>query len=79
MKKLLRESIVIGIITSIVGIIISTLFMLPSKDFSWEKYTFYPQIIASYFLTGVIIHLGFEFSGGNKWYCENGNACKNII
>jgi hypothetical protein len=28
------------------------------------------------FLTGVVTHLGFEFVGGNTWYCKNGVACK---
>lgn len=27
------------------------------------------------FLVGVLMHLLFEFSGINKWYCKNGVAC----
>jgi hypothetical protein len=75
--KIIIEAFCIGIISALVGIIISTIFMLPSKNFSWKKYDFYPQILLSYFLTGFIIHICFEISGGNKWYCKHGNACKN--
>jgi hypothetical protein len=75
MTKLLYEILTVGITTSIIGIIISTILMLPSKNFSWKTYTFWPQIMLSYFLTGCIIHILFEISGGNKWYCKNGNAC----
>lgn len=74
--KLLVEALVVGLITAIVGIIISTLFMLPSKDFSWKKYTFWPQVLLAYFVTGFLLHLGFELAGANKWYCKHGNACQ---
>ena len=30
------------------------------------------------FLSGVVIHLGFEFLHFNKWYCKHGAACKKI-
>lgn len=76
-KKLLVEMFTVGIVTAIVGLAISTMIMLTSKTFSWKNYNFYPQIMLSYFLTGVIIHVLFEYSGGNKWYCKNGNACLN--
>lgn len=75
MAHLLVEALIVGVISALVGIVISTLFMLPSKSFSWKKYTFWPQVMASYFVTGVLLHLAFEFSGANKWYCKHGNAC----
>jgi len=76
MAHLLVEALIIGLLTAIVGTIISTLFMLPSKSFSWKKYTFWPQVMAAYFVTGFLLHLGFEVSGSNKWYCTHGNACR---
>lgn len=75
MLKLLIEALVVGIMTAIVGLIISTLLMMPSKDFSFQKYHFWPQVLLSFFITGVVIHLLCEISGINKWYCKNGNAC----
>ncbi len=29
------------------------------------------------FLAGFLVHLVREFSGINRWYCTNGNACRN--
>lgn len=75
MTKLLIEALVVGITAAFAGIVISTLFMLPRKDFNWKKYDFWPQILASFFLTGFILHLSFEWLGANKWYCKHGNAC----
>ncbi len=28
------------------------------------------------FLLGAALHLGFELSGANRWYCVHGNACR---
>lgn len=76
MSTFLVEALVVGLVAGIVGLIISTLFMLPSKDFSWKKYHFWPQVFLSFFVTGFILHVGFELAGANKWYCKHGNACK---
>jgi|LakMenEpi03Aug12_release.lakeMendotaPanAssembly.Ray.scaffolds.fasta_scaffold3330219_1 hypothetical protein len=76
MAHILIEALIIGLITAVVGFLLSTLFMLPSKSFSWKKYDFWPQVMAAFFLTGFLLHLGFELAGINKWYCKNGNACR---
>lgn len=75
-KSFIIEALTVGVVTAIIGFIISTLLMLPSKDFSWSKYHFWPSVLFSFFITGVIIHVIFEVSGANKWYCKNGNACQ---
>ncbi len=54
------ETFLIAIITAIIGLIISTLFMLPQKDFTFQKYTFWPQILLSFFITGFIVHLAYK-------------------
>ena len=74
--SLLIEALVVGIMTAILGFIISTLFMMLNKDFSFKKYSFWWQVLGSFFVTGVIIHLVCDGTGINKWYCKNGNACK---
>lgn len=76
MSSFLVEALVVGLVAGVVGLIVSTLFMLPSKDFSWKKYHFWPQVALSFFVTGFILHVGFELAGANKWYCKHGNACK---
>jgi hypothetical protein len=76
MGQLITEIIVVGFLTSIIGVIVSYLMMgQKSKDFEhWD------QLALSYFITGALIHIICEFSNINKWYCTNGNACreKNI-
>jgi len=76
MAHIFVEALVVGLVSAVVGFIISTLFMLPSKEFSFKKYNFWPQVMLSYFITGVVLHLGFEVAGANKWYCRHGNACR---
>ena len=73
---LLLEALAVGLFTGIIGLIISTIFMFSKKDFSLEKYTYWKQVFASFFITGIAVHLICEFTGINKWYCKNGNACK---
>jgi len=75
MKKLLTEALIVGVATAVLGLILSTLFMLTSKDFSFKKYHFWPQVLGAFFLTGFLIHIGCEMTGVNKWYCKHGNAC----
>lgn len=79
MANILTEALFVGLITGIFGLIISTLFMLPSKKFSWKKYTFWPNVTMSFFVTGFLLHILFEYFGANRWYCKNGNACMNNL
>jgi hypothetical protein len=66
MLKLLIESIIVGIITLIIGNII---FNLSINKVNKEKSK--PiGINLSFFITGVILHIGLESLGFNKWYCN---------
>jgi preprotein translocase subunit Sss1 len=69
------EAVVVALATGIVGFIIATMLMFTDKDFSLQKYSFWPQVLFSYALTGFVIHLLAEWSGVNAWYCRNGFAC----
>lgn len=75
--KLIIEAVCVGILTVIVGTLVSKVIIAiiknktPSTDLNNRKY--YMEL--GLFLTGVIIHLLCEITGINKWYCKNGNAC----
>ena len=73
---LLTEAITIGIVTGFVGVLINFMLRGIGKDLDL---TCSPQkIFGVFFLTGALIHTAFELGGLNKWYCENGVACKKI-
>lgn len=75
MIKLFIEVIVVGIGVSIFGTFFSYLAMAISQKNLFVKFNHWETIIISEFLTGVVFHLLAEYSGINKWYCKNGNAC----
>jgi hypothetical protein len=73
MKEVLIEAFVVGLLTVLVGYVSLYILMhifkqTGNKDYLTEK---------SFFITGVLVHLICQYSGINKWYCTNGNACKN--
>jgi len=74
MKKLIIETIAVGILMVVMGTVVSYVFFNQSgskKD--WNKNH---VMEIALFLTGVFAHLFCEFSGINRWYCKNGNACQ---
>lgn len=48
--------------------------LIPKKSVSS-----YSRMIMGIFITGFTMHLVFELTRVNKYYCMNGNACKNIM
>jgi len=62
-EKLLIEGVVVGILLLLINSVVSTLFNI--KD-----------VIRVSFIGGFVAHILFEISGVNKWYCDNGVACK---
>jgi hypothetical protein len=79
MVNYLVEALIIGIVSAIIGFTISTLLMYArDKDFSFDKYTFWPWVFFSYFLTGIIAHLLFQWFGANNnipiQWIEDGNS-----
>ena len=77
MINIIIEAFFIGISISILGFIISLAFMyLEDSNFSLAKFKFWKSVLFSYFLTGFIGHLFFQYVGLNKYYCKYGVACK---
>lgn len=64
-QKLIVEAIVVGL-----GLMILWYIMNFVDKNIWKK-----NMLISMFVTGVVFHLIAEFTGVNKWYCSNGNAC----
>lgn len=79
MKTLLIEAGVVGLATIVVGVVVAlslkNLFKLnmPISHKNINK----NNMVMLLFITGFLIHIICEFSGLNKWYCSNGNACLN--
>ena len=77
--NIIIEAIVVGIMVvlvgSIVGYILGKLMGvdLPIVCKKWNKNHI---MELSLFLTGVCVHLLCEYTHLNKWYCNNGDACK---
>jgi hypothetical protein len=69
MLSLISESVIVGLITLIIGTII---FNMSINKFNKEdKNNVQPKgIKLAFFMTGIIIHIILEFAGFNKWYCN---------
>ena len=85
MKDLILESIIIGVITSILGNLIFKILVKINNnemiDEVLDKYkkNYFLQIVL--FFTGVFIHLLLEYVGLDKWYCEKkciADKCKLV-
>ena len=50
---------------AVVGAVLAAVGQLYELDVHWKL-----------FVAGVLIHIGFEMLGFNKWYCKHGAACK---
>jgi len=72
MLQLAFEAFIVGILNIIVGFIVSYISMGNSaKDFQhWN------QLLLTFFISGVLIHLLCEVTGLNKRYYKSGNACQ---
>ena len=69
------EASVIGLLTSVIGTLLSVLSMYQQPGFTLKQIHFWPSLFITGFMTGFIIHVIAELSGLNKWYCKNGYAC----
>jgi hypothetical protein len=74
MLQLLFEAFIVGLLNVIIGGGISYISMGEKA----KTFEYWPRVLISFFITGVVIHLFCELTGLNKSYCKNGNACKKI-
>ena len=70
-QSVLKEAIVVGIATVIIGQFVGFTLSKVMKTVRNKRYI----MIWSLFFTGILIHLLCEYFGINKWYCKNGSAC----
>ena len=74
--NILLEAIFVGVAVAIIGFIISLLIMyVDDSKFTIKKYTFWKSVLLSYFLSGMVGHLFFQYVGLNSYYCKYGVAC----
>lgn len=74
--QLLVETLIVALVNAVVGSLISLALMFMDRNFRLEDYHFWPQVALSFALAGALIHLGFEFSGLNRFYMRFGAADK---
>lgn len=70
-KKLLTEALLVGVALVVVGMV---MHLVISKVHPHDMNN--NVVLAThFFVAGVIVHLLSEYTGINKWYCNNGVAC----
>lgn len=72
LTNVLKEALVIGIITMIVGLLLHlvSLKLMGKHDLNDLK-----MFAGHLFGIGIIVHILMEYTKANKWYCKHGNAC----
>lgn len=73
MQDLLKEVLGVGLILVVVGLALHLLTVHFYGQHDLNNMGIYALHL---FGAGVVVHLLCEYSGINKWYCQNGNACK---
>ena len=67
---LLFEAVVVGL-----AFLVGTCIVMRCIKFWFPKCLPQVQFVVALFLTGFLLHLLFEVTGVNRWYCKNGAAC----
>jgi len=76
--KFVVEAIIVGLSSLMMGFLIH--FILGHHSQHANSPTMKKEMIQLgilLFLTGVFLHLFYEVTKMNKWYCKNGNACSH--
>ena len=71
MERIIKESLVTGLILTLVGLVLHYLYnkYQPHDLNNLQVYGLH------LFIVGVVTHMLLEYTEVNKWYCKNGNAC----
>ena len=72
LQRLLIEAVAVGVLVVLLGYVI--IYVMESMKLKMNRDK---QMIIGFFVLGALTHLVCEFTGVNKWYCKNGNACKS--
>ena len=59
--NLLVQTLVFALISTLIGMVVSTLFMLTDPKFKWSEYKFWPAVAVSYLVTGAISYTFVPF------------------
>ena len=70
LKALLMEAFAVGIVVVMLGYLV--VYVMEHMKLKMNRNN---QMILGFFILGFITHLVCEFTGVNKWYCKNGQAC----
>ncbi len=75
MKALLIEALVVGLMVTLIGLVISYISMYVKSPEKTKDFEHWWSVAVSFWISGMLVHFICEFTGMNKWYCKNGNAC----
>ena len=65
------EAFIIGLTTVLVGMVISYIAMGDKA----RKFEHWGGVAITFFLTGALTHILYQWTGWNTWYCKHGQAC----
>lgn len=65
-----------GLLVEVVAVVLVVIVILCILVAMGIHVTDYKSAMLVGVITGVLTHLGFEAAGLNKYYCENGYACR---
>lgn len=85
--QILKEATIVGLSVVIMGVLIRCLMRYtplhvkrdPELEKNREHWNKYHKGEVSLFLIGFLLHILFEYTKINKYYCKEGNACKEIV